>query len=301
MLDVLALQTQFAIPGHLDIHPGPNGLPVAEIHNQHARATVCLYGGQVLAFQPHGQAPVLWMSAKSNYEAGKAIRGGIPVCWPWFGAHPSRPELPMHGLARLMYWQVLGTEVAPGGATRLRLVLRSGDCTRTSFAGEFELELVVTVSAELRVELITRNTGSEPFTISAALHSYFTVGDARQIVIHGLEGKEYLTKIGTPGRYPQVGPITITQETDRVYFKTAEEVTIEDPVYRRRIVVAKTGSRSTVVWNPWIEKSAKMPDFGDTEYQGMVCVESCNALDDSITLPAGEVHRLQTHHRVLPL
>jgi glucose-6-phosphate 1-epimerase len=299
--DLQALNDSFAITNQIAFTAGPGGLTLAEIRNSHAAATVGLYGGQVLAYQPRGQMPVLWTSGRSLYQPGKAIRGGIPVCWPWFGPHPTDPSRPAHGFARTAMWSVLATAALASGATQIRLRLSDSDATLELWPHAFDLRVVVTVGADLRVELIARNPGDAPYTYSGALHSYFAVADAGAIAIRGLEGCEYIDKVDGDQRKLQRGPVTIEAETDRVYLNTAATCTIEDPGQERQISVAKSGSRTTVVWNPWAEKARRLLDFGDEEYHGMVCVETANADGDSVTVAPGGEHRLAAAISVAPL
>ncbi len=290
--DPAVLNEQFAIAQHITFAATAGGLPVAEIHNSHAAASVAVQGGHVITFQPHGQQPVLWVSSLSAFEPGKTIRGGIPVCWPWFGAHPTDPSKPFHGFVRAAMWQVRGTSVGPADATEIRLGLTESEASRAIWPHIFDLEIVVTVGAQLRVELITRNPGDQPFVCGGALHSYYTVGDARRIAIHGLDGGEYLDKVENFKRKSQQGPVTIEGETDRVYLHTDAACVIDDPALNRRLEIAKAGSRTTVVWNPWAEKAGQLADFGDEEYLSMVCVETANADMDVATVAPGGEHRL---------
>jgi glucose-6-phosphate 1-epimerase len=287
-----ALNAQHAISGQLAFADDLGDLVVARITNQHATAAVALQGGQVVGYTPHGAQPVLFVSRQSHYAPGKAIRGGIPVCWPWFGPHPSDASKPQHGFARTRPWQVLGASVADGGATVLRLGLADDAATQALWPHAFALELVVSVGAALAVTLIARNTGDAPFACTGALHSYFAVGDISAITIHGLDGATYVDKVAGGQEQVQHGPITIGGEVDRVYRDTSAACHVEDPALGRRIVVAKEGSRSTVVWNPWQAKAAQLADMADDEYQTFVCVETSNALDDVVTLAPNEEHRL---------
>src|SRR5689334_22824021 len=269
--DLAAVADQFAIPEYVSFGAGPEGLPMVELRNRHAVALVAVQGGQVARFQPRGAEPVLWVSRLSSYGTGKAIRGGIPVCWPWFAQHPSDPTKPFHGFARTTMWDVRGTGVLEDDATQLRLGLADSEATRVLWPHAFDLELVVTLGAELAVELISRNSGEAPFVVGGALHSYFQVGDVSRVAIHGLEGCQYIDKVEAGRQKTQDGPIAIAAETDRIYLDTTAECVIDDPVLGRRIHVRKAGSRTTVVWNPWIEKAKLMADCGDEEYLNFVC------------------------------
>lgn len=299
MQDLETLGRRFEVTDHVTFAAGPGELgPVARVANRHATASVALHGAHVMAFQPRDQQPVLWVSAKSAFRPGKAIRGGIPVCWPWFADHPTDSTKPAHGFVRAARWSVVGTEVVDDDATRVRLRLADDDATRALWPHRFALELAVTVGRSLDVALAIRNPGDAPFTSGGALHSYFTVGDVTRIAIHGLDGRTYVDKVDRLARKVQQGAVRIDAETDRVYLDTTADCVIDDPGLRRRITVAKAGSRSTVVWNPWRAKAASMADFGDDEYPGMVCVETANAGDDVVSVPAGGQHVLRTTIRV---
>ncbi len=291
--EIDALNEDYAIADHVSFCAGPGGLPTARIWNEAAACDVCLLGAHALSFRPTGERSVLFLSRASRFEVGAAIRGGVPVCWPWFGRHETDPDKPLHGLARTRLWEVIETSAEGEDVTELRLALRDDEETRREWPHAFELELAVRVSAQLRIELLTRNPGAEPFTITEALHHYFRVSDASQICIRGLEGTPYFDKAdAAPDPKPQDGPVIIAAETDRVYNGTEADLHIDDPGWGRRIRIHKEGSRSTVVWNPWVDKSKAMPDFGDDEYPRMVCVETANALADAVVVAPGEEHRL---------
>ena len=272
---------------------------MALVRGAGAEATIDLQGATVTHFRPAGEDPVLWLSTRAVYAPGRAIRGGIPICWPWFGPHPDDPGKPDHGFARNRRWSVLGAAIAEDGATVIRLGLWDDEVTRDLWPHSFALELEVAVGVALRVSLIARNTGSAPFTCTGALHSYLAVGDVTRIAIHGLEGCAYVDKVDGGAEKVQQGAVTIVGETDRVYRDTVATCTIDDPVLGRRIAVAKRGSRSTVIWNPWQEKARRLTDFDDDAYPRMLCVEAGYprtgvALDDTITIAPGAEHHLET-------
>jgi glucose-6-phosphate 1-epimerase len=287
------LNAQFAVPDHLTFAPDQGGLAAAIIRNAHATATVALHGAHVLSFQPHGAQPVLWVSRNAVFQAGKAIRGGIPVCWPWFGKHPVDPAQPFHGFARILAWDVAGTRGLADGATEIELKLGDSVQTRAYWPEAFDARMRITVGRQLGVALRVRNAGRGPLSCTAALHTYFAVGAADAINVRGLEGCRYIDTVPQPhAEYVQSGPIRIAGETDRVYLDTTADCLIDDPVLKRRIRIAKEGSRSTVVWNPWIEKSKRMADFGPDEYRQMVYVETTNAESDARTIAPGAEHAL---------
>ncbi len=289
--DVPLLNKRFGTAGRVAFREGPGGLPLAAIANKHGSAEISLYGGQVLSYRPAGHLPVLFVSRESAYTPGKPIRGGIPVCWPWFGPHPEDAALPLHGFARLLRWHLTAVEYGAEN-TEIRLCLLDDDRTRAFWPHAFELTLRVVLDASLRIELTTHNTDTRPFVLTQALHTYFSVRQIMDIAIRGLEGAAYYDCLTRADGIPQDGPIIIRGEVDRVYGGTASDCVISDPGLGRQILIGKRGSRSTVVWNPWIDKSKRMPDFGDDEYTRMVCIETANARDDAVTVEPGQKHTL---------
>ena len=285
------LNEQFGVDQQIRFYAGQGGLPVVEMVNGFGKTAVSIYAGHVLAYQPHGQQPVLWVSQLAQYAKGKAIRGGIPVIWPWFGAHPSDAAKSSHGFARRLPWTVTAAS-ASGEQRMVQLSLQDSADTRAIWPHSFQLTLTVILDQSLTVDLATANTGNTPFTITQALHSYFTVSNITQIAIEGLEQAAYLDQLDGMARKRQSGAITIGEEVDRIYVETTADCLIDDPAYNRKIRIAKQGSGSTVVWNPWVAKAERMADFGDDEYHGMVCIETTNAADDKVTILSGDGHRI---------
>lgn len=298
-MDPTELNERFGIAGALAFAAGPGGMPHARLTAGDSYAEVALHGGHVVHYGQLGAPPVLWVSREAIYAAGKALRGGIPVCWPWFGPHPTDPGRPAHGLARTRLWAVAGGERTSDGV-RLLLTLRDDEATRALWPHPFALTLAVTLGPALDVALTMRNTGAAPFRCGGALHSYFTVADVTHARIMGLDGRGYFDQL-SGGDEVQVGPVTIGAEVDRVYADDGPACVIEDPALGRRITVTKAGSRTTVVWNPWVEKALRLADFGDDEYHTMLCVETAMARHDSVTLAAAEEHTLRATIAVAPL
>lgn len=272
-----------------------NGLESLQIVNEHAEALVYLHGAHVAHFQPRGQRPVLWMSASSVFQEGKPIRGGVPLCAPWFGPHPTDATLPAHGVIRQRAWTLQRHEVLADGTDRLELRLVCDATTSPATRlHPFSASLVVTFGRELALELSIRNTGTEPLLLGEALHTYLSVSDVRSIRITGLEAVTFLDKMdGGARKIQEATPLAITAQTDRVYFSETDVVVVEDPGFSRRIRVTKSGSGATVVWNPWVEKAASMPDFGDNEWTHMVCIEAANAADSILVVPPNFTHHLR--------
>ena len=300
-MTIAELAKRFAIPGAVSFQAGPGGLTQIAVSGAGATATVLLHGAHVTSYRPAGQKPVLWLSRQSWFADGKPVRGGVPVCFPWFGASGPTSESPLHGVVRLMEWRVESACREPDGSTSVTLALASNDQTRALWLGEFLIRHTVTVGPRLTMTLAAHNPSGRPITVTEALHSYFAVSDVRNVTVLGLDDAEYIDKVAAAGRSRHRGPITFTGETDRVFLHTATPCVLEDPGWGRRIVVAKSGSASTVVWNPWLDKARLMPDYGDDEWPRMVCIETANAADNAVTIAPGATHAMQARIAVEPL
>lgn len=284
-IDLNNLQQQFTVPG-LTFDQGPGNLIFARIQTPVATGEISLYGAHVAAWQPAGHKPVLWMSKASAFELGKPIRGGVPICFPWFGAHPSDSTAPAHGKARITSWELLSAEQSSDGGVVLEL-----ETTVEPFRLKFRVEFGAALKMSLTVSLPAEHGALALF--EEALHTYLTVGDIQQVWIEGLETTAYLDKVGGVRDRPCAGePIRFEGETDRVYQDTTAPCVLHDPMLNRTVTVSKTGSESTVVWNPWIEKASRMPDFGNDEWPGMVCIETANAGARTIALEPGQSHTM---------
>ena len=293
------LNQRYAIANHVQFKEGEGGLTMAEISNAHSSARIALQGAHLMTWQPHGQEPVIWLSKFAKFAPGKSIRGGVPICWPWFGPHATDSKFPGHGFARTVMWEVLETKAMPDGATFLRFGLLETDATRAQWPHPCSVQIEFTVGKTLRIDLVTRNIGAHPFTLGEALHTYFHISDVGQMTIRGLENCDYMDKAGGLSELKkQLNGIKIESEVDRVYLNTTSDCIIKDRGLKRITRVAKQGSQSTVVWNPWTEKADKMGDFGPEGHRGMVCVESANALDNTVTVEAGASHSLVVMYSV---
>jgi glucose-6-phosphate 1-epimerase len=278
-------------PAKVSFKAGQGGLPCIHINTAHAIATIYLHGAHVTSFQPKGASSVLFMSEKSWYEANKPIRGGVPVCFPWFGPKADDAKAPAHGFARLKQWTLASVDEQADGSIVLLLTLRDDESTRALWPYSFELGHRITVGSSLTMSLEMRNTGLTDFQFEEALHTYFTVGDIHRVKVLGLENSSYVDKVAGGTHNQGRNAVEFTGETDRVYDSQADTV-IDDPSMGRRILVSKRQSQSTVVWNPWINKSKAMPDFGDEEWPGMVCVETANVKERAVYLMPGDRHAM---------
>jgi glucose-6-phosphate 1-epimerase len=293
------LHSRLRAPGPITLREGPNGVAVAEVRNRQARASIALQGAQLLSWTPRRQEhEVIWLSPAARFGEGRPIRGGVPVCWPWFGPHPSEPSFPAHGFVRTAPWEIIEARALGNGASRLGFRLVKTETAEVFWPHSSPVELYIEVGEELEIVLVTRNAGSSPITVEEALHSYFKVSDIRRVRIHGLDGCLYIDKTAHGQRKRQFGPLVFSGETDRIYLDTTTDCVIDDPGLNRRIRIGKQGSRSTVVWNPWIEKSAELDDLEENGYAAMVCVESANTADNRVTVPPGGEHRLSVRYSV---
>lgn len=268
---------------------------ILQIRNRHAEARVSLHGGQVLAFRPLAvEHDLLFLSERAVFQPGKAIRGGVPVCWPWFGPDPQNQGRPAHGLARTRAWALRSAIDLPDGATRVTLGLTDTAETRALWPHAFDLSLCVTVGAELHLALTTCNTGDTPFTLTQALHSYFSVADIARAEVRGLDGLTYLDKAAGAGGavWRQTGAVVFGAEVDRIYTSTPPRLALRDEAWARTIELRSEGSRTAVVWNPGAAIAAGMADLADDAYRRFVCVETANAADEVITLLPGQAHTM---------
>jgi glucose-6-phosphate 1-epimerase len=267
---------------------GTGGLPAVRVKSPVCEGEVLLHGAHVTRFTPAGMEPLLFVSDRAVFRDGAAVRGGVPVIFPWFGPRAGHPESPMHGLVRTRAWKLLRVAATAEGV--VEVVLGIGDTaeTRAHWDHSFRLELAVRFATDLGVRLTVLNSGAQAFRCETAFHPYFVVGDIRSVGVRGLLGVPYLSKTeGMARRVEDEEVVRFSGETDRVYCGTEGTCVIEEPG-RPSVVLEKRGSRTTVVWNPWIAKAAAMADFGDAEWPGMVCVEQANVGDDALEVSAGQ-------------
>ena len=261
-----------------------NGQPHVAVRTSAASGSVHLHGATVTGWTPANHEPVLWTSSKAVYDGQTPIRGGVPICTPWFGGHPTDRYAPSHGLARTAAWTL---DNADENEEETLL------CFGLKLPG-LKLTYNVMMGHTLKLALEVTNTSEEQRRIEAALHTYLAVSDAREVTITGLENVAYLDKVGGPTTVDATGePIRFVAETDRVYGNTDDDVILHDPGLKRQITVAKNGGLSTVIWNPWVAKASRMKDFGDDEWTGMCCIESAAVGDDAWTLAPNMTKTLQ--------
>lgn len=278
----------------VQIKTNENGMQFFHVATDDSTCIFTNYGAHIISFAVNGNE-LLWVSEKSFYQQGKAIRGGIPVCWPYFGAAEIAGE-PAHGYARLNEWEVQEiTDIADG---RVKAKLTLNGSKLPDYCKNLTAELEIIIGKTLQVSLTTFNRGNYDFKLSQALHSYFNVSNISNIEVKGLEDTEYFDSL-TNQTLRQQGAITFDSEVDRVYLDTEAPCTLVDKNKSYQLQITKSGSASTVVWNPWIDKARRMADFGDDEYLNMVCIETVNAKTDSRILKANTSHTLKLEFIVL--
>ena len=236
---------------------------------------------------------MLFLSGKSLFESGKAIRGGVPIIFPWFGPKADDAKAAMHGFVRTAPWTLTGVNHLPDGAVAVVLEIESSPRSLAVWPNAFRIVYTIRVGTSLELSLEVHNTSDKPFKYEEALHTYLAVGDVKLAQIDGLAGREFVDKTDGMRRKTQPpGKIGIVAETDRVYLNTHDEVTVIDPFLGRELSIVKDSSKSTVLWNPWIAKAKAMADFGDDEWPSMLCVETANIGENSIHLAPGKSRKM---------
>jgi glucose-6-phosphate 1-epimerase len=293
-MTISTLNEQFGKAKQIEFSTTKGDLPIITLTNQYATATVSLYGAQVLSYVPKGEPDVLWMSDKSLFQEGKAIRGGIPVCFPWFGPNPLDSKKPQHGFARLSTWSVKTATVSTEGTISITLQLKDSTATKALWDFSFTAEIIVTIDTKLTITLRCTNNDDKPFDYSDALHSYFNVSDIDNITIEGLKNATYFPAGIDTGIEQHEELLTITKEENRRYLNHTQTCIVADKGYKRKIIVGKSGSKTTVVWNPGADITKTMSDMSPDGYKTFICVEAANAFNDLIKLSPEEQFSLTT-------
>ncbi len=298
-LDCQTLNEQFGISGHVSVTSGKGGRPVIQIDNEEARAEISLYGGQLLSYKPKARRhDALFVSDAAYYVDGKAIKGGIPVCWPWFGDDPEKRGRGAHGFVRNRYWLLTETRQPDAKHTRITLTINDDESSYALWPHRFALSITFTIGQTLRVELRTKNRDAKPFAITQALHTYFAIGDIGKTRVSGLDRRDYLDKVAGFARRSQRGDVTFDGEVDRIYLDTNKPLAIIDEAWSRQIFIDASHSRTTVVWNPWAAISASSADLGDDDFKRFVCVETANAANEVIDVAPDQSYTLAVEYRV---
>jgi len=300
MTTLAVLNQKFGIHNQLEFTENNEGFVIISITNAYATAQVSSYAGQVLSFKPNNQAEdLLFLSDQIVYQHGKALRGGIPICWPWFGDDTSGFDRPAHGFVRNQQWTVLASEQCVDGRTAITLGLRYSDESLAVWPYKFDLQLHVIVGESLEISLTTHNLDNKDITITQALHTYFTISDVDHTAIQGLDEYAYLDKLDNFNSKVQSGDIVVDKEVDRVYQYSPEQVLLIDKGLNRTIKISSSGSAATIVWNPWSTSVTKISDLAPLSYKQFVCVETANAARDVCTVAEGKSHTITAKYEVI--
>ncbi len=285
------LDSRFGIPSVAEVCEGNGGLPRVQITSALGGGEMYLHGAQVTSWKPAGHAEALFVSTKSRWQEGQAIRGGIPICFPWFRAKGNDRQAPAHGFVRTKTWQIESI-VQNEGSVSVSMFTESDEQTRRWWPGEFRLIHRVTFGSELKLELICRNTGATPLRFEEALHTYNQVTNVEQVRLLGLNAVHFLDNTDSNKEKMQVDDLALASQTDSAYMNTDSAIDLLNPKMRRQIRLQKENSLTTVVWNPWREGAAGLRDLGDGEWKQFLCVEASNILGSSVNLDPGQEHKM---------
>lgn len=298
-MNIEQLNADYGITDKVKFVEGKGGFPIMEISNEYAKAAISVYAGHVLSFQPTDLAEdIMFVSSQAYYQDGKAMKGGVPVCWPWFGPDPESKGRSSHGFVRNRLWQMRDVVSTQSGETKVTMGLRDTEETRKIWDYSFDLAIAITVGSSLTIELITRNTGDRSFSITQALHTYFKIGDINQVAVLGLENNTYIDKVDNNQQKTQAGTVTFDGECDRIYLDVPAELIIDDKALKRKIKITATNSNTAIVWNPGADIAKKMADLGDRDYLNFVCVETANAAKEIIQVAADDEYQMSANYAI---
>jgi glucose-6-phosphate 1-epimerase len=298
-MDIETLNSLYSHAGYVTFKEGPNGFPIALITTPHATAAITPYGAHLLSYTFASDSnDLLFLSKKAIFKEGTPIRGGIPICWPWFGPDPQQLGRSDHGLARTRMWNVIASDLTADQGCAMTFELTDTPETYALWPHRFRLALKISVGKQLTLELTTHNRGDTPFKVTEALHTYFAVGDIAHTHITGLEGFAYSDKTDGGREKREDESIRIDAETDRVYPNDGGDIVLHDDALSRNIRIECEGSQTAVVWNPWIRVCEQKADLAAEDYKKTVCIETANAGHDVITVQPGESHTLKTLYSV---
>jgi glucose-6-phosphate 1-epimerase len=287
VLNLTELDRRFGIPDIARVCEGNGGLPRVNITSPFANAEMYLHGAHVTSWHPAGSEEVLFLSTKSRWEEGQAIRGGIPICFPWFRGKAGDPQAPAHGFVRTRSWQLYSIVENDAGVA-VTMFTASDEQTRRWWPGEFRLVHRATFGSELTLELTCINTGKTLFRFEEALHTYNRVGDIQDVRLEGLDGTRFLDNTDSNRQKTQLDDVIIGSQTDSAFVDTQSDVDLFDPRRHRRIRLRKVNSSTTVVWNPWQDGATRLRDLGEGEWKQFLCVEASNIIGAAVTLAPGQ-------------
>jgi D-hexose-6-phosphate mutarotase len=280
----------FTISDIINFQTNSHGLTKMVITNDLAEAVIYLQGGNLTHFQPKGESEVIFGGKTCEMHPEKTLHAGIPICWPWFGPHPTDSDKPQHGFARNKEWEVRETGQLASGETRIVLGLHEDEETLELFDHMFDLTLTFTIGRQLRIDLRTYNSNAEPFHFTQALHSYFAASDIDNLIIYGVEKTPFIDLADDHKEKQEDDLLMVDRILNRVYGPSNQTCAILDKGSNRRIEIEKEGSQATTIWNPG--KESGLHDLPGDTYRKFVCIETCNAGQDIITLESGASHHI---------
>ncbi len=292
------LNSRFLIPDKVIFADEKYGFPTIKVCTQKASALISVYAGQVLSYKPAKQnQDLFFISDNAYFTEGKAIKGGIPICWPWFGSGVEKNQ-PDHGFVRNRYWRVDSVTELLNEDIKISLTCSDDEESRKIWPHRFQLTLDIIIGQTLTLELLTRNIGDQPFLITEALHTYFQVGDSSKLKILGLEHSEYLDKTQDFAKACQVGAVTLSEQMDQIFSDTRHDLIIDDPVHQRKIQVTSSGNKNVVVWNPGKAASNAIKDLDKDDFKKFICVETANAAENKVEVQPNCGYWMSTNYKV---
>jgi glucose-6-phosphate 1-epimerase len=287
-----ALNREFGIPNVVAVVSGNGGLPKVRVTAPWASAEIYLHGAQITSWQPANVEEVLFLSEHSRWQDGRAIRGGIPICFPWFRSKVDAPSAPAHGFVRTKEWRLESVSV-DGESVTVVCATEEDESTQRWWPHAFRLRFTLSIGKALRLGLTATNTGQTSFRFEEALHTYFRVGQVEKVSVRGIDRVAFLDNFDDNRKKIQSGDLIFARKTDNAYIEVRSSAELVDPTLGRTIRTEKHDSATTVVWNPWKEGAASLSDLGTEEWRQFACVEASNILDSSIALEPGQEHSLQ--------
>lgn len=296
----LKTTNRLKLHAHVTQTKDESGLQYLEIDNPLASAKIALQGAHVIAWKPRFlNEPVLWLSSNARFVKGRSIRGGVPICWPWFGAHPTDSTFCPHGFARVIPWRITDIDSTPTGATRIMLEMLDTPEAKRQLSYPYALSATVTVGRRLRIDMKTTNHADHPFVIGEAFHTYLNISDISNVNITGMQDCVYADKVQNYQREVEHNALTFDGEFDRVFINHSSDCVVHDKGFNRLIKVSKSGSDTTVVWSPGAEKANAMADMGlPDEWRKTICVETTNALENMVVINPGRTHTISAEYLV---
>ena len=302
MADTSQLKTQkrLKLHAHVTQTVDENGMQYLEVDNPICTAKIALQGAHIMLWQPKFlQDPVLWLSSNARYVKGRSIRGGVPICWPWFGAHPTDSTFCPHGFARVIPWRVIDVDSTSTGATRIMLEMLETPEAKRQLSYPYALTVTITVGRRLRIDMSTTNKADHPFVIGEAFHTYLNISDIANVKITGMQDCLFADKVRKYQREVEHDVLKFDGEFDRVYINHSSDCVVKDTGFNRLIKVSKSGSDTTVVWSPGAEKASALTDMGTAdEWRKTLCVETTNALDNMVVINPGRTHVLSAEYAI---